>query len=155
VSTAKFSSVRYFLKAFNGNKGESICSRDRIFPVKSDALKGHLDSVRFLKDTVIFNGWAADIKRSEPAQSVAVFVDGRLCDLFSCDIDRPDVAKFFGNASLKLVGFKVAIPLSQLSATKTSQVRLFALSRMGEASELIYPVNYPWGMAREKASIGG
>jgi hypothetical protein len=155
VRTGMDSALGCFLKTSGDNGAESICSQGRTFQVIKDALEGHLDSVRFLKDTVVFNGWAADMKRSEAAQSILVFVDGRLSDMFSCDMERPDVAKFFGNASLKLVGFKVAIPLSQLNADARSQVRLFALSRRGEASELIYPKNYPWGLAGEASSMGG
>ncbi|MFZ0449431.1 MAG: sulfatase-like hydrolase/transferase, partial [Desulfatiglandaceae bacterium] len=46
LATRMDSAVRYFLKESGDNRGESICSKDRIYPVMPEALKGFVDSVR-------------------------------------------------------------------------------------------------------------
>jgi hypothetical protein len=114
-------------------------------PVIPDALKGYLDIAVVKGDRVVFAGWAADVKNSQLSEAIVIFVNGEFFYLGQCNIDRPDVVKVFNNASLERAGFEYIFPLSLFKNIGDSEVRIFALSKKGVGTELIYPKGYTMG----------
>ena len=144
IHTKGQSQVTYSLSV-SSKLGETITSSDgESVPVIPNALKGHLDIADVGSGRVVFAGWAADIKNSQPAETIVVFKDGKFLHSGRADIDRPDVAKHFDNPALERTGFKFVLPLSLLKDTASSEVRFFAVLN-DVASELVYTKDYSWG----------
>ena len=114
-------------------------------PVIQHAVKGHLAYAKVKDDNVTFAGWAADAKNAQLPEAVVIFLDGRFFYADKTEVDRPDVAKFLKNPALKKTGFKFDLTSSFPNDTLSPEVRLFAVSKKGTASELIYPKGYQWG----------
>ncbi len=58
---------------------------------------------------------------------------------------RPDVADYFGDKELERSGFFYRFPMELFQDIDVSEVRIFAVSDRGVASELSYPKGYKWG----------
>jgi hypothetical protein len=135
--------VTYSLAALSGQRGEIITFSDGTsIPVIKNTLKGHLDVADVADDHIVFSGWAADMKNSQLPEAIVVFVNGKFFYSGHCGVDRPDVVKAYDNAALQKAGFLYLIPLSLVKNITNSKVRMFAVSREGVASELIYPKGY-------------
>ena len=91
---------------------------------------------------VDFSGWAADLAQRSQADSIAVFVDGRLlyeATGISFRRDRPPEEQ-----GIEGVGFGFPLPDGALPARGDAHdVRVIALSD-GRAGELDYASGYPW-----------
>jgi len=126
---------------------EGITSSDStsVMPVVLDDLKGHLATAIIKNNNAVLSGWAADVKNSEIVEAVVIFCNGKFIFSGTTNIDRPDVAKHLKNPALLRTGFKFVIPLSVIDVANGSEVRVFAASKKGTASELIYPKEYRWG----------
>lgn len=128
----------YSLISSTGESGETIISSNGTsIGVMSGALQGFLDAAVVKSDLVEFIGWAADLKNSKPPEAILVFVDGKFLYSGRTHVDRPDLVKAYGNAALHTAGFNYAFPLQMFNGNP--QVRLFAVSKNGVASELNYP----------------
>ena len=123
-----------------------------VMPVVLNEFNGDLASARIENKNAIFSGWAADVKNSQVVEAVVVFNNGKFIFSGVTEIDRPDVVKHFKNSELLRTGFKFKIPLSVLNVRAGSEVRLFAVSKKGIASELIYPKEYMWRKGDSGAS---
>ena len=117
----------------------------RSIPVIQNAVKGHLGYAGAKDGIVTFAGWAADAKNGQLPEAVIIFLDGRFFYAGKTGVDRPDVAKYLKNPALKKAGFKFDLTFVFPNDTPSPEVRLFALSKKGAASELIYPKGYQWG----------
>jgi hypothetical protein len=123
------------LGSMTGPDGQNI----RVVP---KALGGCLDRVERVDGCLELAGWAADVKHGELPQSLLVLVNERLLYSGRPNAHRPDVGQATGNAGLAAAGFSFALPLEWFNAGDNPEVRLFALSRQGEATELTYPAWY-------------
>ena len=147
--TRKRSAITYFLPGADKKGSEIITtSEGKSIPVISEALQGFVDYAGISNDRVKFSGWAADIKKSEIAETVLIFVDGDLFFSGRMNTKRPDVARNLNNQAMQLSGFSYALLLEPFRHKKNPEVRIFAISKRGIASELNYPEGYKW---RKKA----
>ena len=143
--TRKRSAVTYFLSGSDKKDSEIITtSEGKSIPVISEALQGFVDRAGIGNDRVKFSGWAADIKKSEIPETVLIFVDGDLFFSGRMNTKRPDVARNFNNQALQWSGFSYALLAEPFRHKKNPEVRIFAISKRGIASELNYPKGYQW-----------
>ncbi|MBC8459374.1 MAG: sulfatase-like hydrolase/transferase [Deltaproteobacteria bacterium] len=143
--TRSKSKVTYSLAILTENSGEIITSSNgKSIPIIRDSLKGQLDVADVENDLVMFYGWAADIKNSHPAENILIFLNGKSIYSGCCNLDRPDVVNAYHNSALEMVGYRYYLPLSLFKNIENSEVRIFALSKKGIASELNYPKGYKW-----------
>jgi hypothetical protein len=114
-------------------------------PVISGALHGFLDRAGLSNDRVKFSGWAADVKNSELPEAIVIFVNEKFVYSGRTCTERPDVVKAYSDASLQRSGFAYALLLEDFKGINNPEVRVFAVSQKGIASELHYPQGYKWG----------
>jgi spermidine synthase len=112
--------------------------------VEPDRVQGFLDGLTIEDDVVTLWGWAADVDRGRPADSVALFVNGRFLALGTTGSRRPDLAAGFGKQDLNAAGFSYALPLRLFKHGSEPNVRAFGIVRGGAASELTYGDAFPW-----------
>jgi hypothetical protein len=110
--------------------------------VVSRAVSGCLDEAWLADGCLELAGWAVDLVRREAATSVLVFVDGALLYSGRPNAVRADVAASLGAPAFERAGFSFALPLEWLEGRADPEVRLFALSSQGAATELKYPAWY-------------
>lgn len=141
----KSTSASYVLAIVDSGKGKRILSSEgKTFDVVPRAITGYLDRAILKNQKVEFNGWAANIEKLEVAEDIIIFSDEKSVFSDSVNMERPDVAKVYGNAALSSVGFSYELPLSMFKNFNESKIRVFAISKDGFASELIYPKGYYW-----------
>lgn len=107
-------------------------TRVRVVPGR---IAGELSLLVARNDELSISGWAADMERREPAAAVLVFVDGRFVDQTTRFAPRHVVALLHRDKRLLETGFDVHLPLRDATDI-ARRVRVFALSRAGEASEV-------------------
>lgn len=101
------------------------------------AVRGCLDQARPVDSCLELAGWAADLRRGEPAEEVRVYFGERLLYAGPPNAVRTDVAKAHGRPALERAGFALALPLEWFAGADPAAVRVFGVSRGGEASELV------------------
>lgn len=114
-------------------------------PIIPKAMESYLDSAGLDNGIYYFSGWAVDPGEFEPAKSILIFKDGKIVFFEHPNAARPDVAEHFRKDSIRNVGFSIKIPQELVGDVKGSCIRVFALSQGGDASELNYPTDYPFG----------
>lgn len=125
---------------------KTIASADgKAIKVIPNAMKGYLGVAKIRGKQVVFSGWAADVKYSRLPESILAFLDEKLVYSGKTDRERPDVAQHFKNSSLKMTGFKFMVPTHFFTGEVNPELRIFAVSKEGVATELKYPKNYKWG----------
>lgn len=113
-----------------GGSGKASCIR-----VIPGAVDGNLEVARVVDGHVVLRGWAADAENSETVEAVVVFLNGDYFYSGKCTLERPDVAKHFGNDALMKSGYKFSFPISEFENLPESNLRIFAVSKRGLASE--------------------
>lgn len=137
---------KYSYKPSADGQGEIIISSKSIsIPLKENALKGYLDIADIRNDRGVFVGWAADIKNCEVPAAIVIFLDGEFFYSGHCNAERSGVAKHFKAPALEASGFNFVFPLELFKDIDNSEIRFFAVSKRGFASELHYPKGYKWG----------
>ena len=86
-------------------------------------------------DTVSIIGWALDASAPDAATTILVFQNHQLVFSGTPDTERQDVADAYPQWALSTPGFNFVLPLAKFD---DSEVRVFALSETGTASELRY-----------------
>lgn len=112
------------------------------FPVVDDAVDGWLDEVDRRGELLQLGGWAADVDAGEPARHVVLFRNGEFLYAARPDFERTDVLQFFNNQGLRETGFKITLPAELID--EGDVLRVFAISRKGQASELQYFEAFKW-----------
>ena len=125
-------------EAIRSSEGLSI-------PVVSGTLLGFLGGAVVKDGFVQFHGWAADVKNSQLVEAIWVFVDGEFFYSGKTNVARPDVVKAYKNTALHGAGFDYTFPVGSFKDMTDAEIRLFAVSKNGVASELNYPQGYQWG----------
>ena len=134
--------TRYSLLA-NQDGSESLVSPGgetiRIVP---GAMDGVVDAVRQQEAHTRVSGWASDGEHRRPADQVVIFVNGEASHYAHSVVSRSDVVKVFGAPSIVQAGFDVILPGLVLERGPPPEVRVFAISTRGVASELHYLSEY-------------
>ena len=157
IPKKKKDALRYSLApAASGAPEEIIVSPTgstiRIVP---GAMEGSVDVVQrhaWLWHTFVLGGWASDGSHRQPADQVAVFVDGEADHGQHTVVSRSDLVKGFKSPSLEQAGFRVSLPASIFGRDPPPVVRVFAVSSAGVVSELQYRPEYDDGS--EKRRLG-
>ena len=105
------------------------------------AMDGWVDVVHrhgWLWHTFVLSGWASDGSHRQPAGQVAVFVDGEADHYRHTAVSRSDLVEAFRAPSLEQAGFRVSLPSHIFERDPPPEVRVFAVSSEGVASELRY-----------------
>jgi len=145
--------VTFVLSSRKGQGGEIIVRSDgRTIPVKQNAVRAYLDMAVTGKEQIVFRGWAADIKNSQLPEAILIFVNGKFFYSGQCNVFRPDLGKAWHNDTLRWAGFKYAFPLSLFKDKDKPEIRVFAVSKDGKASEFRYSKDYNRGNKGPKVS---
>ncbi len=145
---------KYSYKRSADDQSEIASSRGISIPIKKNALKGYLDIADVRNGRGVFVGWAADIKNSELPEAIVMFVNGEFFYSARCNEERPGIAKRFNAPTLEASGFHFVFPLELFKDINTSEIRFFAVSKRGVASELHYPeVGYSLASSKEHGEI--
>lgn len=112
-------------------------------PVRPGDLKGELISIDNLGKNMVFSGWATDNKSGRYADAILLFEDGKLRNLVRTSHYLSELVEGTGKEGLIKSGFVFEVPMKHL--TPGSELRLFAFSNRGIASELSYPKGFVVG----------
>lgn len=125
---------------------------DEIIPSPSEkaTLHGYIDEVRFETDAAWLIGWARDKQRRAPASRVVPVVAGAPFTAVRPWLNRPDVAKAFGDVE-GLYGFVIALPMGSLNAS-SRRIEVLALDDHGSARELEWADVATRAMAAQKST---
>lgn len=99
------------------------------------ALRGWRKAAVMQSGEVAVSGWAYDIAAGRPAQAVVVFEQLRFLLAVEPDASRPSLVEVFGEGA-EQSGFRVNLQGDRLLRADASQVRVFAVSTTGQATEL-------------------
>jgi len=121
----------------------TILGRTTETSIVTGKLKGQLEYARIDGGTVEFFGWAIDVAGKEPVDKILIFEDGRYVYSNTTDMPRGEGA-LYEASDIILVGFQFILPLNLFQAPGRSEVRVFAISRHGYATELEYFEDYAW-----------
>ena len=89
-------------------------------------------------ETVVISGWAAGVEQPELGAEVLIFQNRQLLYSGTPRIVRPDVAEAYPEWALLTTGFNFGFPLANFEDREQTEVRVFALTPAGTASELRY-----------------
>jgi len=137
---------RYVLRK-GSRGGESLFSPDgKEITVIPDSIEGHVDAAEVGDSIVSVQGWAADVEPERRARSIVVLAGDVNVVSVATGAFRPDLAAIYGRGEVDRAGFDCRIPLRLLGKPSDSTaVRFLAIGGDGTvASELVYPVNYPF-----------
>ena len=108
-------------------------------------MRGVVGQVRQSSRSARCAGWASDGVRREPADQVAVFVDGEAAHYHHTVLPRGDVARHFKMPSLVEAGFSVDVPGFIFGRDPPPWYASSPSHRPGAASELRYRPEYDDG----------
>lgn len=137
--------VECVLEESADKRAEKLVLQDgEVLPIAPGAVQGFVDHVDRYERTVMFSGWAAEL-RSTPKRVVdtlIVTVNGR-CAFYGRHSGnyRPDIERHHG---LPQAGYKLSLSARLLAEDDDLIVRVFGVSKNGNASELAYHDWYKW-----------
>lgn len=126
--------------------GEELVFPDRQkVSVELDALQGWVDRAKLDQHQLELAGWAVDSRNMSLSHAVWVVVNGRLIHTRQTTVPRPDVVGALKTAVFQQAGFSVSLSLGKTAdlGGRALEVRVFAISKDGVASEFCYPSDYP------------
>jgi hypothetical protein len=127
-------------------------SENSSIEIVPDAIQGSMDRAEVKGKNVIIHGWAADVKESKPADTIVIFVNGNFLFSGNLNAERPDVVDYFGNKELLRSGFHYTFPLLKFKDIENAELRIFAVSKNGVASELDNPEGFKGIMTSHKSA---
>ena len=89
-------------------------------------------------ETVVISGWAAGVEQPELGVEVLIFQNRQLLHSRTPRIERPDVAEAYPEWASLAPGYNLAFPLANFEDREETEVRVFALTPAGTATELGY-----------------
>ncbi len=142
LSSVSMSDHPYALERTAEPPGEVIRSAGgEVFPVGSGEIDGRVNRGTVRKKVVVFRGWAADVEAKKPVDVVLIFENDEF--RFS---GRPGRARRGPGrgAAIRGSGFELIVPKSVFSDLDSAEIRCFAWSEEGSASELRYAPTFQW-----------
>ena len=146
--TVNKSSISYSLGGSDGKSDIIVSSDGETIPLVPDAVMGSMGAIDIEDgyDYAIVDGWAADVKSDKLPKTVVIFIDG---DYFYSDNFNEEKSGYLNlsGSDFRKAGFRYKFPLELFEniVNKDSEIRFFAISEKGMASELKYPEGYKWG----------
>jgi len=120
----------------------ALVIKDTKIPIVS-SFSGWVDRIHKTENSLLISGWAGDIQKHIVASFVLVFVDSIFVAKAQLNQERPDVARTLGK-ELRKSGYRVDIPLNELSLNTDSIVSVIAVFPEDVASELSYAHYLPF-----------
>ncbi|MBI4772743.1 MAG: sulfatase-like hydrolase/transferase [Deltaproteobacteria bacterium] len=143
VKLARIESNADLLFSFK-KEGESeylIDIHGKSMPILPGSLKGWVDAAVPESDYVRLEGWSADLASGEPAREIALLAGDQCIYADTTNRERSDVASHFNNPRLVGCGFVFRLPRRLF---ERRPIRVLAVSRAGQASELSYQPHTEW-----------
>jgi hypothetical protein len=103
---------------------------------------------RELSRRLYVNGWAIDTDGRGPAVEVVAAIDGEIVAQVTPSTARPDIVRRQGDRAYLASGFTLEVPPGAVPGGRVQAVRIYGLSRSGEATELGYGPGAAWGIGR-------
>ncbi len=120
-----------------------VSNTGKKYRITNEKLRGSVDGTKVKNNAILVWGWAADSRTKTLPESIVGFIDNRFLDSKKTSLTRNEISTSYGDWALQS-GFIFEFPASSFKAKKRSQVRFYALSKDGHASELHYYQHYPW-----------
>jgi hypothetical protein len=98
-------------------------------------------------DQVNVIGWAGDPAAKQPTREVIATVDGKIVGRVEPKLDRPDVVAYGLPKGFERAGFQIQVPVA-----RSGRLRLFAVSRDGELTQIVRQGGHP---AKGTIRVGG
>jgi amino acid adenylation domain-containing protein len=136
----------------SGQPGQIIGTAGEVFVIDPARSRGFVNEVRVDDGKMRLTGWALESGGSQPAQTIAVFLDGVFVGYGACGEPRPEVTAHFGEHTRLFSGF--VFSFDDPSIRKGGRPRLFVLAKDGRAYELAGIEPMVIGAASELSSIG-
>lgn len=112
-------------------------------PIEAGKLKGNLEYAKLDGGTVEFFGWAMDVAQADTVDSVMIFEDGQYVYSNTTGMPRGE-GELNGAPEVFIIGFQFIIPTNLFKTVGKSDIRLYAISKNGYATELEYFEAYEW-----------
>jgi hypothetical protein len=93
-------------------------------------------------------GWAVDREQPGPAAQVVAAIDGKVVAEAQPTGHRPDIADVLDDPAYLGSGFALAVPPGRFPPSRAKEIRLYAVSRSGKATELGYGSGSAVGLER-------
>jgi len=122
---------------------DRIIGPNREIPILADKLKGALEYVSVDDGTIEFFGWAMDVGKRELVDEIMIFENGQYVYSGVTGMPRGE-GELYDAPSVILVGFQFIIPANLFQSPGNSDIRVFAISKHGYATELEYFDGYEW-----------
>ena len=113
------------------------------FPVVPRRMDGWVDGVSWSLNVLRLEGWATTSDFRKLASRILVFVDGEAEESWFQRMPRPDVAR--GKPGIRRPGYLIDLAYRRPRPGKQPEIRVFAISETGMASELHYRESYRRG----------
>jgi hypothetical protein len=130
---------RTFALQGSGNDMTITSSEGAGFRIEPKALEGSLETVEVCGPFATMTGWAADPAGEQIVDALVMFAGDRQVWAGPTMIPRHDIVKAYTLDALLVSGFKAFLPLNVLGEERGKDLRVFALSKRGVASELKRP----------------
>ncbi len=123
------------------SREETIVRSDgRSIPVVSRRLIGWVDQMKWSPDSLYVGGWAIDRESKKSASEIVIFVDGEAEESWYRRAARPDVER--KHPEVPRARYQIHLGYSPPVAREQPEIRVFAISAEGKASELNYRKTY-------------
>jgi hypothetical protein len=113
-----------------------VSSTGKTVVLSDEHLRGRLDKIEIVDDELVIAGWALDTEHKVGAEYLLLDIEGQLFFATLVNIPRADVARSFELAASDAPGFSFNVSLDRFMNISGSDVRLFAVSSDGYASEV-------------------
>lgn len=112
-------------------------------PLVQDKLAGQLEYASLDDGAIELFGWAIDVDAQDSVDRIMVFENGRFKYSNVTGMPRGE-GGLYGAPDTILLGFQFVVPENLFEAIGQSEIRLYAISKHGYASELQYFDDYTW-----------
>jgi hypothetical protein len=131
------SEIRYSI-GFSEKGREVLRAPDgNSYPLTKGVLVGNVDSVRFVGDQIYINGWICDFRDTVSPKTILIFLKNKLLHIGAAQgYARGDLVDAFNSPKLASTGFQFDFFRNNLSSFQPSDVRVFALSSDGLATDV-------------------
>ncbi|WNM62058.1 sulfatase-like hydrolase/transferase [Candidatus Nitrospira neomarina] len=132
--------IRLKHEAFGQSKLVFSGEREILIDVGEKHLTGNLDRVLLSGESIVVEGWAADLEKNQPAEEVFIFTDGKLMASTEVGISRQDVVEAHQQKALFHSGFRIKIPVDVLKPYPRD-IKLIVASLSNRAWEFPFSPN--------------
>ncbi len=128
---------RFELELDQDGKAEALLGLGgRRVPVVEGSVQGELFVPKIGKERLPLNGWAADVTGLMEAEAIVFFLNGKFFYCGRINVQRESIRKRFNNDAFLWSGFVYQFPLQLFQGLDNSEIRVFAVSSRGTASEI-------------------